>query len=274
MLDGFDLTCFNQLENYLLLQPVLPTGRPWVVHLQSNAFQYDHDPYDEFSRDADYWFVMTDPAQREDIGDRFGTRAHFEYVPFGMDFTAVTNAYRPARTNPPRIGVFIRLSPQRPLEPLLYCFHALRRRMDATLHLYGGGDPRPFQRTLGMLHLDSAVRFMGHAPDLERAVRDDGLTMAWMTSHDAVLGYASIELAALGVPMITWNVGTGTYEDILARTDGALHAFSDVPDFVERCRTLLGDASSLQRLGVTTARLEGYYRQVLGAASPQSAVLA
>jgi glycosyltransferase involved in cell wall biosynthesis len=244
----FDLICCVQIENYLLVQPYIPAGAKCIIHLMSNAFQYDHDVYAACDVDRRYRFVMTDPTQRQDVDERIAADAEFRFVPFGIDVNGIERVEPDIASSEPRIGVFMRLSPERPLEPLFYCFQSLQKRRGGTLHVYGGGDPRQFDRVLRMLRLTDSVIFEGHAVDMPAVVRRERLSMGWMTSHNEILGYASIELAAMGLPLITWNLGEASRAQILDGTDGALNAFDNVVDFVNCAGAMLSDPLRVRRL--------------------------
>src|SRR6185295_13589917 len=111
------------------------------------------------------------------------------------------------------------------------------------------GDPQARDRRAG--HLE------GHRPNLLEMVANDGLSMCWLMSVGALLGYASIEVAASGMPMAFWNFGspgTSDTERIRQETGGAVYSFDSIPDLVGFSHARLTDHAALVELGVNLRR--------------------
>lgn len=247
-LNSFDVVAFIQIENFLELQGAVDAKRV-VVHAMSNRFQYSYDPYDELKRGASYRFVTWNRAQSEDLSSVRGAEI-FEW-PLSMNFDGYASLPVDHGGKTARIGVFTRLSREKPLEPLLLCFRELTEHIDATLHVYGRGNPSMFASTLTRLGLGGRVTFEGHQHDMIATVRRDRLSMCWLMSLGSFLGYSSIELAATGMPMLFWNYGTTDTANIAAESAGAVRAFNSVRAFVDVARRCLTDQAALRKLGLS-----------------------
>jgi len=279
LLRSFDVVACMQLENFLALQDALRDHQHVVIHLMSNRFQYTYDPYDELRQDRHYRFVSFNTSQGDDI------RSLRDYElfqwPLSMDFTGYPQLPIPPASDRPKIGIVTRLSREKPLEPLFQSFKDLSTRVNATLHVYGGGDPAIFAEEIRRLGIGGRVTFEGHRPNLLEMVANDGLSMCWLMSVGALLGYASIEVAASGMPMAFWNFGspgTSDTERIRQETGGAVYSFDSIPDLVGFSHARLTDHAALVELGVNLRRyvltnhdihrnihiLENYYLEASG----------
>ena len=251
VLKSVDLIACMQLENFLALQDALGDDPRVVVHLMSNRFQYAYDPYDEIRSGWRYRFVTWNRSQTEEIRS-IGNSEIFEW-PLSMDFSGYPLLPVPqAPDRPMKIGIVTRLSREKPLGPLFRSFKALLERVDATLHVYGGGDPSIFADEIRDLGIGQRVRFEGHRENLLAMVANDGLSMCWLMSVGTLLGYASIELAASGMPMVFWNFGSGktsNTEQIRRETGGAVHSFDSVEGLVEFSHSCLTNHERLVELG-------------------------
>jgi glycosyltransferase involved in cell wall biosynthesis len=251
--DRFDIVACIQIENFLELQGLLSRQQGAVIHAMSNRFQYSYDPYDEFRPDVRYRFVTFDRSQTEEL-HALPCADVFEW-PLSMNFGEYPCLPEVQDTSGTvKIGIFTRLSREKPLEPLFVCFKELTQRINATLHVYGGGDPSIFTRNLNRLGIRSRVFFKGHQPDMITTVRRDELSMCWLMSVGTLLGYSSIELAATGMPMLFWNYGTWSTSRIADETYGAVRSFASVAEFVGAAVSYLSDRQALRQLGTSLQR--------------------
>ena len=91
--------------------------------------------------------------------------------------------------------------------------------------------------------------FEGHREHMLDAGRHDNLSMCWLMSLGALLGYASLEMAACGMPMVFWNYGVGETDIIRAETAGAVHAFRSVSELAAFSAEFLRDPVRLADVG-------------------------
>jgi glycosyltransferase involved in cell wall biosynthesis len=247
-LDSFDLVACIQIENYLGLQHAFRHDQPVVIHAMSNRFQYAYDPYDEFCPDREYRFVTWNVTQVEEMAAL--RRATTFSWPLSMSFRDYpVLPVPPLNGGPLKIGIFTRLSREKPLEPLFASFAQLLSRVDATLHVYGGGDATLFADDIARLGISDRVYFEGHRENMTDTARRDDLSMCWLMSLGTLLGYASLELAACGMPMVFWNYGSWDTDRIRVETGGAVNAFSSVADFVAFSIECLMDHARLSEVG-------------------------
>lgn len=244
-----DVLYVIQIENYLELQKVLARRNNVVVGLMSNAFQYNGNVYDSLNPHTYYRFTLMDPSQKQDIREATGLKFEAVYFPLILDFSDRKNAYRRPVGQPFKIGIFVRISPERPVHFFFYALQVLLRDMDAQIYFYGIGDARYVAHLASFLGVGGRIVVRGHAADLRHALVADGITMVWQTCHGEILGYTPIEVASHGYPIVFWNLGTLSYEEILKRTDHSVHGFKDVVEFVQFTRSLIQSVNGLERLG-------------------------
>lgn len=246
----YDLINFIQIEMYTALQRAFRDEGSLITYLMSHRVQYAYDPYADCLPHRTHHFVLADPWQSQEIAGTMCGQAETAVVPLVLDFSDRESIELPELENEPvRIGIFSRLSPERPIE---FFFHALQRLLkdiDATLHIYGRGDPQGLFPLLGRLGIRDRVIFMGHQADLEETIRRDKLSVIWMISIGAFIGYGSIEAAGAGVPIVFWSLRDVLPDEILAETGGAMHAFTEVNDFVAYNRTILREPAQRRKVG-------------------------
>jgi glycosyltransferase involved in cell wall biosynthesis len=249
LLRGYDLIAIVQIENALTIDRWLPQDRPVVLHLMSHLLQYETDVYRKCRAHRRYSLICQDEGQLEEaqsLGNRIESAT---VVPLVLD-TAEFPPLRLERREPLVIGTFIRISPERPLLPLFEALSELVKTTDAVLRHYGGGDPAGLAPTLEMLGIRDRVTFAGHSPDLRRSLVEDGISFAWMTAYDDSLGYASIELAAMGVGCCFYNVGRGlSPNEIRRKTGGAINCFRSPAELAQITASLCQDEGRYRALG-------------------------
>jgi glycosyltransferase involved in cell wall biosynthesis len=249
LLDQFDVIEAVQLENYYLLQPLLPDNEKVIIHLMSMAFQYDENPYLDCSPGRKYRFVVFDPAMKDDFRESNCSNAEVFSFPLAMDFGDPPDLSASARIEPPyKVGVFIRRHRERPVSGILRAFARLSDSVDAQLVMYGRGRGVHLRAELSDLGIADRVIFEPHA-DIERVLRDDGLSFVWMTCNGPLLGYASIEVASRAFPMLFWNQSETPAAEALAVTGGAVHAHHDPDDLAAETLDLLRDPEELREIG-------------------------
>jgi glycosyltransferase involved in cell wall biosynthesis len=249
-----DLICPIQIENYVGIQPFVPDDGRVVTFLMSHSVQYSADPYRDCDPGRRHRFVLIDPGQAEELKGGPCARADTFQFRTILDLAGAEVMPRVSDGGPFRIGVFTRLHREKPIDPFLYALKSLVASAPVSLHIFGGGDAGLWTPLVARLHLAEHVTFEGHQPDLATCLQRAGLAMGWMLAVDRFVGYASIEIAALGLPLVFWNLGRGSTRAVSDATGGAIQAFSDVVDFVQFNRSLLADRPRLDDLGHTLRR--------------------
>lgn len=207
LLARYDVVNAIQIENYYLVQPLLRDNRRVITYLMSQAFQYSFNPYEDCEPGRAYRFTVFDETLPDEWKGTACEHAETIDFPLSMSFAGKADLSGAARKGPPyRIGVFIRLSPERPLTGLLEALQHLRKSVDAEIWWYGRGEPALVDDELRARGIRDAIVFKGESADIERTLREDGLSLVWMTSFGPTIGYATIEIAAFGFPGLCWNL--------------------------------------------------------------------
>ncbi len=193
------------IENYRAIREWIG-GVPTALFHMSHSAQYARFPFTTVLPGEATKLVLMDPSQSHDLAPTPWATVDRELLPLLLRTEEHPETYSPPAGSPLRIGYFSRLSPEKPLEPFLFALHVLRGHVDARLHVYGGGDSAAYGQMLRYLGLEQAVSFEGHRKDLS-SVLADGLALGWMPSLGDFVGYASLELAAAGLPLLFWNLG-------------------------------------------------------------------
>jgi glycosyltransferase involved in cell wall biosynthesis len=250
LLEEFDVIYVVQIENYYLIQPLVADNDRLITHLMSSAFQYRTNPYNDCRPGRDYRFIIYDPTQPADYAGSPARNARSTMFPHALDLSGRGDLSPFIRTEPPfRLGVFQRLHRERQFSGLFEAFAAIAASADAELILYGRGDTTQFDQELEALGIRDRVRFAGHAPSIESALREGDLSAVLSTSHNAILGYGSIEVASHGFPIFFWNVGTLSREDVLAATHGAMSVHSDPRALAAEALVVLQSDAAQKALG-------------------------
>jgi glycosyltransferase involved in cell wall biosynthesis len=277
----YDLVAFVLIEPFKSLQHALRPDDRFVVHLMAHRFQYPYDPYADCRVDLPYRMIVMDPGdQRADLDGTPCARAKTFYFPMAMPVSGpAVSRLTTKNAAAYRIGVVSRVGPDRPLRPFFDALQRLRQSADATLRIYGRGDPRQFASDIEQRGIGGAVLFEGHAEDVEQRLQDDRIDLVWMISIGPAIGYGSVETAAQGVPVLFYNLSRLTSdEDVGRQTGGAMHVFSDAAKLADFSLDLLRApdrlAASADRLceyvrrehdiGPHMARLQEYYLQIAG----------
>ncbi|MHA2283476.1 MAG: hypothetical protein ACXAC5_21760 [Promethearchaeota archaeon] len=247
--EQYDLICFIQIENYYLLQQFFNNNSNIIIHLMSHQIQYEEQLYTECLPNRNYRFVLADRNQKRDLLGSEAESAEIHHFPLVLDMKNRNFIYRLAHAFPIKIAVFTRLSPQKPIDFFLYAFNDLLESVDATLHIYGRGNPNTYTSTLNMLNIQNKVFFEGHRVNLEKSITQDRIGIGWMLSIDSYIGYASIELASFGLPLIFRNLYESRYEDIKSQTNGIVHSFHNISDFVDFNKETINHPDRLLTLG-------------------------
>jgi glycosyltransferase involved in cell wall biosynthesis len=242
-----DIIFVIQIENYMVLQHWLDHRGQVVVALMSNLAQYRHNPY-QSCRPSGERFVLYDPTQVDDLRGTPCENVETFFLPLPVSVRDVPTV--PAVPESSRkIAVFVRLSPERRIDVFIETFAHLRAELGATLHIYGSGDPKPYIAIAERLGVSDRVFFEGHRTDMARALVEERIRLVWMTSGDLVFGYAALEVAAMGFPMLVLNLGRERYHELLKQSGGRVHTFLDGKELAAATELPLCDSSAAAALG-------------------------
>jgi O-antigen/teichoic acid export membrane protein/glycosyltransferase involved in cell wall biosynthesis len=251
LLDRFDVIQVVQIEYYYLIQPLLKDNDKVLIHLMSAGFQYRNEqPYGDCRPGRKYRFTIFDPTFRDDYTKDHCKDAEVLDFPLAIDLSQTTDLSECARIEPPyKIGMFIRITPERPVDGILRAFAIVAKSVNAQLIWYGHGDPAPFLPLLDELGIRERVSFPGQAVSIERELREAGLACVYTTGTASKMGYAGVEVASYGFPMLVWDQADTPKVDVLAETNGALHAHHDPGDLAAETLYLLQRPDAFRAVG-------------------------
>jgi glycosyltransferase involved in cell wall biosynthesis len=248
LLDRYDVINAVQIENYQTLQPLLRNNDRVVIYIMGNNFQYTFDPFADCRRGRRYRFVINDPLQAQDYSSACPEGESF-FFPLALDLSDRPDLSAYARTDRVEIGVFIRLSGDRPIHGIFEAFRELLQHREARLCVWGRGNPERYAADLKRLGIADRVSFEGHTADIAATIRERGLSMVWMTCNGVSLGYASIEIASLGIPMLFWNLSETPDREVAAASDGSMISFQRPAALGIAADRLLNDHEACQDVG-------------------------
>ncbi|MEA2163618.1 MAG: hypothetical protein QOK37_1745 [Thermoanaerobaculia bacterium] len=208
LLDRFDVIEAVQIENYYLVQPLVKNNERIIIHLMSHAVQYEVSPYADCLPGRLYRFVLFDPAQEHDLAVIRLSRIETLDFPLALATNPFPDLSQQPRTSGRhRIAIFQRLHPkEHPFSGFFLAFRRILEVMDAELVIYGRGDPVVFDSELLELGIRDKTSFAGHTASIERALREDGISLVWQISIGPAVGYSSIEIGAYGFPVLLWDI--------------------------------------------------------------------
>jgi glycosyltransferase involved in cell wall biosynthesis len=251
LLEQFDVIEVVQIEYYYLIQPLLKNNDKVLIHLMSAGFQYTKEkPYAECRADRKYRFVVFDPSFVNDYSDSPCRGAEVLDFPLAIDLSGVPDLSSFARIEPPyKIAMFIRVSPERPVHGVLMALRRITESVDAHLTWFGHGDSSLYSPLLDELGIRDRVSFPGQARSIEQTLRTEGFSFVYTTGAGATMGYAGVEVASYGFPLLVWNQHDMPHERVLAETSGALHAHHDPNALATETLHLLQNPEQFRELG-------------------------
>lgn len=152
----------------------------------------------------------------------------------------------------PVIGTVLRLENIKGADLVIPAFHIVRKTLaEARLIIVGDGKLRDTmqqqQRDLN-LPADSII-WTGRITPNQLPEQYAQMDIAWVPSRSEGFGLSAVEAMALGVPVVTSNIG-GLSEIITDGKDGMLVPAENVGALAERTISLLQDASLLQKVAL------------------------
>jgi len=184
------------------------------IHPQNSVHQ-KADNYAGFPKNEHYHFVAL--FEETEVKWELSEFSSYDYTYFGLnlriDNTHVKQEYRHA--SKPRIGIFTRLTPGKPLDPFIYAFQCILETLpEAELHIYGSGDPKGegMMRYVEQLKLEKHVHFRGHQPEMLRTAVEENLDLVWLMGyHGLPGGWAGYDMCTAKVPQLFWNFGDSAH---------------------------------------------------------------
>jgi glycosyltransferase involved in cell wall biosynthesis len=251
-LNKFDLIIVIGIETYCdTVSPLLDSHSNVIIHHVTHKFQFNRNYYLELNQNK---IVINDDQQKDELSESILKNQDLFFLPLPMNFSDTVNLGEKIVFNHKekiKIGIFSRLYKDRPNEPLFQLFYALSRKVsNVELYFYGSGDPDLYSNLLQELNIKDKVIFKGHSESIANSIIEDKITILWLVSMDKSISYSSIEIAALGMPMVFWNLSLKkSHNDLIKETNNALNSFNNIHEFVEYNQLILSDKNMLRENG-------------------------
>lgn len=206
--------------------------------------------YDRYDKSLEYKFISG--LKNEEIEfelNGFKNYKHF-YFPLSIDCKEKTSLWKPNKTKQKRIGIFTRLTQNKPIDVFMFALHLLKDKgIEVVLNIYGNGDPVElgFTRNIEYLSLKENVIFKGHQNELIETAANDNLDLIWFHGYHAFPGgFASFDLSCIGIPQIFWNFTP----DSTKQKQDVFPMYSNLNEFVNHSYEILQNSESALNLGI------------------------
>jgi glycosyltransferase involved in cell wall biosynthesis len=197
---------FKEIYQYITIE----NKQKLLIHVQNSKFQVP-TTYDYFPKDQEFHFVSGfHEGQIEFELSEFKSFKHTYYnLNFKFENTLEKTKYQSSKA--PKIGIFTRLTPVKPLDPFIYTFQLVVEQFpEAELNIYGSGDPvkEGVSRYIEQLKLEEKVIFRGHQENILKTAVEDNLDLVWVHGyHGLPGGWVSFDLSTAKFPQLFWNFG-------------------------------------------------------------------
>lgn len=217
-----------------------------LIHLQNSKYQVK-DNFAFFPKNEHFHFVSGfHDNQIEFELSEFPNYKHTYYnlnLKFENEF--VKTNYE--TSTKPKIGIFTRLTPAKPLDPFIYSFQLVNEQLpDAEFHIFGSGDPikEGVFRYVEQLKLEQAIHFRGHQENILKTAVEEELDLVWLHGyHGLPGGWVGFDISTARIPQLFWNFGNNT---------GEFHTFfpmfNSVRDLAKKSISLLSNPTEAKML--------------------------
>lgn len=249
-LDPYDLLAFMGEYNYPIIVRWMTEEqkRKSVIHIMNSKVQTP-EIYDKFDKTCNYNFVSG--FQDKSLIFELSEIENYNHFYFNLNLS-IQNKYLKSDyqlTHKPKVAIFTRLTPNKPLHFFLKAFKELLKcTPQASLHVFGSGNPvnEGLIAILNELQISENVSFHGHQNNILETAINHELDVIWLHGYHGVPGgYAAFELCTTGVPHLFWNC-TDTRQDELS---SVFPMFSCENELVSASKKLIESPLSAQELG-------------------------
>lgn len=159
-----------------------------------------------------------------------------------------TKKYRLKENNNSKtIGIFTRITKNKPLDMFLYAMHQLLEEVDVVLNIYGSGDPDElgYIDCAKRLSISDKVFYKGHQTEMIDTALKDEVDLVWFHGYYGFPGgFASFDLSGAGIPQIFWDC-TPNY---VGESYVEFPSFKTLNSFVDATKEYLNNGSKLIEL--------------------------
>ena len=217
-LDCFDCISVMGEYNYMTIHRWMKPEHKekCLIHIQNSRHQRP-DIYTHFPKNENLHFVSG--FSEEEITWELAEFESYRHTYFSLYFKVENTFVKTGNkaVNTPKIGMFTRLTPTKPLDPFIYSFQLLKELIPgAQLHVFGSGDPEQegVNRYIRQLDLQDSVFFRGHQENLVQTAVEENLDLVWLHGYHGIPGgWAGFDICTTKIPQIFWNFG-GTEQTV------------------------------------------------------------
>lgn len=211
-LDQYDAISVMGEYNFPLIKKYcsVKNEKKILIHIMNSKFQSRY-LYDNFSKLENYHFVSG--FGEKHIKWELNEFADYQHTYFNLNFKFENKflKFEYKKSNTPKIGIFTRLAPTKPLDPFIYAFKSIQNKIHgAELHIFGSGDPQKegVNRYVEQLQLESSVFFRGHQDNILKTAIEENLDIVWLHGYHGIPGgFAGFDVATAKIPQLFWNFG-------------------------------------------------------------------
>ena len=218
-----------------------------LIHVQNSKYQVNNT-YDAFPKAEQFHFVSgfhADQIQHE--LSEFENYKHTYYnLNLKFENTFIKTQYK--NSTAPKIGIFTRLTPAKPLDPFIYSFQLVAEQLPlAELHIYGSGDPKKegVLRYVKQLKLENNVIFRGHQENILKTAVEENLDLVWLHGyHGLPGGWVGFDISAAKIPQLFWNFGS----DDKSKFFSFFPMFNSISGLANKSMLILSDPTESKKL--------------------------
>lgn len=210
--DHYDVISVMGEYNFPVIKKYISVNnkKKLLIHIMNSKFQLSY-LYDNFSKLENCHFVSG--FGEKQIKWELNEFTDYQHTYFNLNFK-FENKYLKSeykKSNTPKIGIFTRLAPTKPLDPFIYAFKSIQSKIQgAELHIFGSGDPKQegVYRYVEQLQLESSVFFRGHQDNILKTAVEEDLDLVWLHGYHGIPGgFAGFDIATAKIPQLFWNFG-------------------------------------------------------------------
>jgi glycosyltransferase involved in cell wall biosynthesis len=217
-----------------------------LIHIQNSKYQVKNT-YEAFPKNEEFQFVSG--FHEDQISFELSEFSNFKHTYYNLNLRFenefVKTSYQSSVK--PKIGIFTRLTPAKPLDPFIYSFHALKEQIpDAEFHIFGSGDPikEGLYRYVQQLNLERAIYFRGHQENILKTAVEEELDLVWLHGyHGLPGGWVGFDISTAKLPQLFWNFGNNT-----GKFYSFFPMFNSVSELAKRSISLLSNPTEAKML--------------------------
>lgn len=217
-----------------------------LIHIQNSKYQVSNT-YEAFPKNSEFHFVSG--FHQDQINFELSEFSSFKHTYYNLNLK-FENEF--VKTNyqtslKPKIGIFTRLTPAKPLDPFIYSFQQVYEQIpSAEFHVYGSGDPfkEGVSRYVEQLRLEHVIQFRGHQENILKTAIEEELDLVWLHGyHGLPGGWVGFDICTAKIPQLFWNFGNNT-----GKFYSFFPMFNSVSELAKKSISLLSDPSEAKML--------------------------